>query len=538
MAKKRTTEATDLSKVHVKLKPFLGMEPGLYLTIIYALILLLIIFLLLFLPGIRHWGSEVSVKTAPEGAAIYVDGKYVGATPNTVFVAAGTHNLSIRKPFYGSLDNKVDVGGRLFGSLFFPRRERFSYQLSVDNLNGLLAHSFHDLSRWAMVNSFLPNYRLPPIVQDTVSGALQSRNFTNHKALWAFVRSAMGDVHNPQLLSDFTAGVGALAGKSAVATPESLLKTLRDSLSLGNRYPDLAFWLAHSMPTKEQKAFESSSSFSQAKSAYLSRLSSFKPTTQSGGGATVGVDGMRFIYVPGGSYIMGAAKGAVPSSVDVGSLAFPHIVQVPGYYMLSTQVTHAEYARFVAQNPKWAPSAAATLAKEGVATSEYLKGWANAPGADYPQNYVSFYAAEAFCQWLQKQLPPSLAGYTVRLPSAAEWEHAARMDVSATGSVFHDSYDSLQPAGTGAANSLGIRGLLGNVWEWTSSWYLPSAYFLASRSGTSTLTGQLVGNGAERAVRGGSWANSQRSVTYTTRGSQPPDWCTAYLGFRPIIVKG
>jgi len=537
MAKRRATEGTDLSKVNVKLKPFMGMQPGLYLTILYALILLLIIFLLLSLPGIRHWGSQLVVDSQPEGAAVYVDGRYVGATPETVFVDGGRHDLSVRKPFYRAVDNKLEVGGRLFGSLFAPRRERYSYQLEIDNLSGLLGYAFHDFSQWAMIDRVLPNYQLPPILHDTVAGALASTSFSDRKALWSLLRAAMGDVHNEYLLDDFMKAVSSLAGVSSVSSPEKLLATLQSELDLGKKYPDLAFWLAYSLPADQRRSFESSQTFLEAEKSYLARVQSFKESSNPGAGAAVAVDGMRFNLVPGGSYLMGAPVGKAPSSVDLGSAELPHIVTVPGYYMLDTEVTHAEYAQFLTDNPKWAPTAAAELTKAGLATSDYLKGWDTYRGPNYPQDYVSFYAAQAFCEWLQKRLPAGLAGYTVRLPNEAEWEHAARMNVATDRSVFHQTDDSLQPAGTGAANSLGIRDLLGNLWEWTSSWYFPAAYFLTSPDGGPALTAQTIGKGAEMTVRGGSWASSRDGVTYATRGSQPPDWCTPYLGFRPIIVK-
>lgn len=538
MAKKRASESTDLSKVTVKLKPVLGMQPGLYLTVLYALILLIIIFLLLFLPGIRHWGSQVSVTSTPEGAAVYVDGRYIGATPQQVFVAGGSHELSVKKPFYAAVDNKIDVGGRVFGSLFVPRREHFSYQLELSNLPGLVKRSFLDFSKWALVDRLLPNYQMPPILADAVSGALKSTSFGGRTDLLKLLESSMSDVHNQYLLSDFTKALSAVAGNAPVASPKQLLGTLESTLKLGKEYPDLVFWLAHSLPTQEQKQFESSSEFAQAKAAYLKRLASFKGSKGAGGGAVVRVDAMPFVYVPSGSYIMGAKAGVTPTSLDLSSANLPHVVKVGSFYMQSTEVTHAEFAQFVADNPKWAPSAASTLVKEGLATGDYLKGWDTSPGPDYPQAYVSYYAAQAFCAWLQKRLPPSLAGYTVRLPSAAEWEWAARMNVDAAKSVFHDNYNNVQPVGTGAADTLGIHDLLGNVWEWTSSWYLPASYYLSSADGSSSLSSKLVGAAAEMSVRGGSWASNRDSVSYTTRGSQPPDWCTPYLGFRPIVVKG
>jgi len=38
-------------------------------------------------------------------------------------------------------------------------------------------------------------------------------------------------------------------------------------------------------------------------------------------------------------------------------------------------------------------------------------------------------------------------------------------------------------------------------------------------------------------VRGGSWTNDPELVKLYTRASQPPSWCTPYLGFRVVLSK-
>src|SRR5271157_1581707 len=42
--------------------------------------------------------GSVSVKSDPEGAEIYVDGKVVGQTPSTIPLAAGPHNVVVKSP--------------------------------------------------------------------------------------------------------------------------------------------------------------------------------------------------------------------------------------------------------------------------------------------------------------------------------------------------------------------------------------------------------------------------------------------------------
>jgi len=41
---------------------------------------------------------------------------------------------------------------------------------------------------------------------------------------------------------------------------------------------------------------------------------------------------------------------------------------------------------------------------------------------------------------------------------------------------------------------------------------------------------------SEKVVRGGSWNNQKELLRVYTRGSQPADWCTAQLGFRPAAT--
>ena len=74
--------------------------------------------------------------------------------------------------------------------------------------------------------------------------------------------------------------------------------------------------------------------------------------------------------------------------------------------------------------------------------------------------------------------------------------------------------------------------MLGNLWEWCDNYYLP-ADTLFGRYGMENTAYQ----GAEKAVRGGSWANKARSVSAVSRGSQEPSWCTPFLGFRVVLVK-
>ena len=109
-------------EIQVKLKPILGIKPTTYVPVFYGIALLLIVFLLLILPGIRNYGSVVRFASAPADSSVRVDGARVATSPGSVFVRAGTHNLEIVHPGFQPYRSSLTIRGRLFGSLIFPRR--------------------------------------------------------------------------------------------------------------------------------------------------------------------------------------------------------------------------------------------------------------------------------------------------------------------------------------------------------------------------------------------------------------------------------
>jgi formylglycine-generating enzyme required for sulfatase activity len=255
---------------------------------------------------------------------------------------------------------------------------------------------------------------------------------------------------------------------------------------------------------------------------------------------------LTFRPIPAGTLLAG--------SLEEASAAYlPHPVPVTAFLASETEVSNRQYARFLSENPEWRKQNAVALAQQGRVDAAYLSGWTDqgySAGEDeLPVTAVSYFAAQAFCRWLSGRLPASLAGYEARLPNEAEWEWAARGGL--VGSPYPQGAKPLSevffepgiagPRSTGASapNGYGLRDTSGNVWEWCSDWYSPVAYLFSSRdpARNSADRSAEIPVGAEKAVRGGSWANEKELVKLYTRASQPPSWCTPYLGFRVVLAR-
>jgi formylglycine-generating enzyme len=237
------------------------------------------------------------------------------------------------------------------------------------------------------------------------------------------------------------------------------------------------------------------------------------------------------VWIPGGEFTMGNDR-ALPTERPA------HRVRVDGFWMDETDVTNAQFRKFVEATGyvttaekvpteeeimKFALPGATAHKQDLVAGSvvftppdhpvdlRNVSGWWKwTPGAnwrrpegpsssiegkdDHPVVHVSWFDAEAYAKWAGK-----------RLPTEAEWEFAARGGLEGKKYVWgdepfseehpqcnnfqghfpdtntvKDGYERTSPVKAFPPNGYGLYDMAGNVWQWCSDWYLPNSYALTA----------------------------------------------------------
>ena len=133
-----------------------------------------------------------------------------------------------------------------------------------------------------------------------------------------------------------------------------------------------------------------------------------------------------------------------------------------------------------------------------------------------PVTHVSYFEADAFARWAGK-----------RLPSEFEWEHAAahaRIEGNfAETERFH-------PAPVPPSPEPSLRGLFGDVWEWTQSHYSPYPGFQTPEGALGEYNGKFMCN--QFVLRGGSCATPVSHIRRTYRNFWGPATRFQFSGIR------
>jgi gamma-glutamyl hercynylcysteine S-oxide synthase len=253
------------------------------------------------------------------------------------------------------------------------------------------------------------------------------------------------------------------------------------------------------------------------------------------------------VLVPDGTFTMGT--DVEPWALDNERPARP--VHTAAYWIDTVPVSNAEFIAFVDNggydDPRWwtpegwAHRVSAALAAPLFWRREGVDWWRRRFGVDEPVplhepvQHVCWYEADAYARWAGK-----------RLPTEAEWEKAARWDPATGRSRRYPWGDDdpqprhanlggahLQPAPVGSypdgASPLGVRQLIGDVWEWTASDFTRPPGFVAFpyREYSEVFFGDEY-----KVLRGGSWAADRSAVRGTFRNWDYPIRRQIFSGFR------
>ncbi|MCL2196869.1 MAG: SUMF1/EgtB/PvdO family nonheme iron enzyme [Treponema sp.] len=472
------------SEFQVKLKPILGIRPGVYLTILYSFAILLILFILLFAPGLKNPGSMLIVKTEPAGAAVRVDGVYMGVSDTKIFVPKGTRTIEAVMPGFESESQIHEIPSRAFASMFSPRIYKIQLTLTAKDPAASFALYAADYARWTFAGEPTASWQIPMSLSEGAYRLGKSK-----EEIYGILQAASRFSVTNAALRDLIRAKMLLDNYGNAPSPSALIGSVSDILVFLSQTSGSAQWLEQTLP-REISALISASQWQKE-----TPLPKLRQRADTGNLPTrFTLEGLNFSRVPySEQMLVQSARIAV---------SVPLFIPFNNNYLISeTSVSNALFETFLKENPEWRTH-----------KTDYLDEITSLP-FEIDNNAVTgitWYAADAFCKWLSARLPSSMAGMEVRLPSEAEWKFAAI-----------NNENMLNPI-----NRFG-------GWEWSGDPFSPLSWLIPA----SEKAIEAVGS-PERALAGRpllltqSQSASSRAFGY----SLPADLSSPIVTFRPVIA--
>ena len=259
----------------------------------------------------------------------------------------------------------------------------------------------------------------------------------------------------------------------------------------------------------------------------------------------------RDIEIDGGAYLLGAMPGA---QFVFDNEKWAHAVHVNPFAIGQCAVTNAEFAEFVndrgyLRRECWSEEGWRWREQEGAQHPVYWILQQNGNWMyrfydrilplppEHPVIHVNWYEAEAWCRWAGR-----------RLPTEAEWELAASGPAKTRYPWGEEPPDSrranLDACALGCVavsdrapgdSAYGCRQMVGNVWEWTASDFLPYPGFVIDPY--KEYSEPWFGSD-RKVLRGGCWVTRSRLIRNSWRNYFTKERRDIFAGFRSCAITG
>jgi len=217
----------------------------------------------------------------------------------------------------------------------------------------------------------------------------------------------------------------------------------------------------------------------------------------------------KIVLIPAGSFFPQYGPGGSKKAVEIRA-----------FWMDVAPVTGGEFAEFLKTNPAWVLGAPSAL----MAEPSYLSDWKkkgstyqpNSKKRDHPVVFVSYFAAQVFCEFRKGRLPTTL-----------EWEYAAQEDPK----IQLEWFTSPRPpsaVGKGKPNRHGVYDLHGQVWEWTADFN--SSFATADNRQDGEMNKNFFCGAGSMSAR--DRENYPAFMRYAMRSGLRPNHTISNLGFR------
>lgn len=245
------------------------------------------------------------------------------------------------------------------------------------------------------------------------------------------------------------------------------------------------------------------------------------------------VSSVKWLPFSSGVYEIGFRGDTFHYDNEVGA----HQVYLHDFKIMDRPVTNREYLEFMQDGgyrnyDLWLADGLDYIREHGIEAPGY---WHFTKGAwhyftmqglqqvdpDAPVTHISYYEADAYARWKGK-----------RLPTEAEWEVASVQTANLTSNpgVLEEAnlIESMNFQPRPRVNN--NMQFIGDVWEWTTSAYLPYPFYKRVSGALGEYNGKFMIN--QMVLRGGSCATSQTHIRNTYRNFFHPDKRWQFTGIR------